>query len=135
MTATSVSIDTPRGEGDVIAYGVAASTKVLKGTLTQLASGYLTGMTKAASLVFAGVAFEEADNSATATNGYIKGRVYKTGIFEFIMASAAATDVGTEVYALDNQTVTKTSTDATKVGKIVRYENTDKVWIRIGGYC
>jgi len=135
MTATSVSVDTPRREGEVVALGVAASTKVLKGTLTQLASGYLTSMTKAASLVFSGVAYEEADNSATATNGYIKGRVYRKGIFEFTLAGAAVTDIGTEVYALDNVTVTKTSTDATKVGKIVAVENTNKAFIEIGGYC
>lgn len=135
MTATTVSIDTPRQEGDLIAYGVAASTKVPKGVLTQLASGYLTSMTKAASLVFSGVSAEEADNSATATNGYIKGKVYKTGVFEFVLSSAAVTDIGTEVYALDNHTVTKTSTDATKVGKIVNVVNTNKAIVNIGGYC
>ena len=135
MTATTISIDIPRQEGDIIAYGVTASTKVPKGVLTQLASGYLTSMTKAASLVFSGVSAEEADNSATATNGYIKGKVYKTGIFEFTLASAAVTDIGAEVYALDNQTVTKTATDATKVGKIVNVVNTNKAIINIGGYC
>jgi predicted RecA/RadA family phage recombinase len=91
-------------------------------------------MTKAASLVFAGVAYEQIQNS-TATDGAVRVKVYKKGIFEFIMASAAVTDVGTEVYALDNQTVTKTSTDATKVGKIMSVENTNKVFIEIGGYC
>ena len=135
MTATTVSVETPRRVGDVVAYGVAASTKVPKGVLTQLASGYLTSMTKAASLVFSGVSYEEADNSAVATNGAIKGRVYRRGIFEFTLASAAVTDIGTEVYALDNVTVTKTSTDATKVGKIVNVTNTNKAWVEIGGYC
>lgn len=134
MTATTVSIDTPRMEGDLIAYGVAASTKVPKGVLTQLASGYLSSMTKAASLIFAGVSAEEANNSAVATNGAIKGKVYKTGIFEFTLASAALTDIGTVVYALDNVTVTKTSTDATAVGKIVNVVNTNKAWIQIGGH-
>ena len=60
MTATTVSVETPRKPGDVVAYGVAASTKVPKGVLTQLASGYLTSMTKAASLIFSGVAYGEA---------------------------------------------------------------------------
>lgn len=135
MTATTVSVETPRKVGDVVAYGVAASTKVPKGVLTQLASGYLTSMTKAASCVFSGVSYEEADNSAVATNGAIEGRVYRRGIFEFTLASAAVTDIGTEVYALDNVTVTKTSTGATKVGKIVNVVNTNKAWIDIGGYC
>ena len=135
MTATTTSKDTPRSEGKVMAYGVAASTKIPKGVLTQLASGYLTNMTKAASLIFSGVAYEEADNSATATNGYIKGRTYREGIFEFTLASAAITDIGSVVYALDNVTVTKTSTDATAVGKIVGVENTNKAFIDIRGYC
>lgn len=135
MTATTVSIDTPRREGKVVDHGVTASTKVPKGVLTQLASGYLTSMTKAASLIFSGVSYEEADNSAVATNGAIRCKVYREGIFEFILTSAAVTDIGTEVYALDNQTVTKTSTDATKVGKIVGVENSNKAFIDIGGYC
>ena len=134
MTATTISIDTPRREGIVMDYGVSASSTVLKGTLVQLADGYAESMTKAASLKFAGVAYEQIKNS-TATDGAVRVKVYKKGIFEFIMASAAVTDVGTEVYALDNQTVTKTSTDATKVGKIMSVENTNKVFIEIGGYC
>lgn len=134
MTATTVSIDTPRRDGTIIDYGVSASTKVLKGTLVQLADGYAEGMTKAASLKFAGVAYEEINNTV-ATDGAVRVKIYKKGIFEFIMTPAAVGDVGVEVYALDNQTVTKTSTDATKVGKIMSVENTNKVFIEIGGYC
>lgn len=134
MTATTVSIDTPRREGIVMDYGVSALSTVLKGTLVQLADGYAESMTKAASLKFAGVAYEQIQNS-TATDGAVRVKVYREGIFEFILTSAAVTDIGTEVYALDNQTVTKTSTDATKVGKIVAVENTNKAFIDIRGYC
>ena len=134
MTATTISLDTPRREGIVVDRGVSASSTVLKGTLIQLASGYAESMTKAASLVFAGVAYEQIQNS-TATDGAVKVKVYREGIFEFVLASAAVTDIGTVVYALDNQTVTKTSTDATAVGKIVAVENTNKAFIDIRGYC
>lgn len=134
MTATTVSLDTPRRDGTVVAHGVTKATKVLKGTLVQLASGYLTSMTKAASLVPAGVAYEEIYN-ASSTDGAVKCKVYREGTFEFILTGAAVTDIGTVVYALDNQTVTKTSTDATAVGKIAAVENTNKAFIDIRGYC
>lgn len=133
MTATTVSIDTPRRDGHVVDFGVAATTKVPKGVLTQLASGYLTSMTLGTSLVVAGVSYEEADNSAGG-NGDIRCKVYRTGIFEFNMASAAITDIGSTVYAADNVTVTKTSTGATAVGKIVAVENTNMAFIDIGEY-
>lgn len=133
MTATTVSIDTPRRDGHVVDFGVAATTKVPKGVLTQLASGYLTSMTLGTSLVPAGVSYEEADNSEGG-NGAIRCRVYRVGIFEFIMAGAAITDIGLPVYATDNQTVTKTSTGATAVGKIAAVENANMAFIDIGGY-
>ena len=134
MTATTISLDTPRREGIVVDHGVSASSTVLKGTLVQLASGYAEDMTKAASLIFAGVAYEQIQNS-TATDGAVRVKVYREGIFEFVLASAAVTDIGAVVYALDNQTVTKTSTNATAVGKIVAVENTNKAFIDIRGYC
>lgn len=134
MTATTESIETPRRDGNLVAHGVAASTKVLEGTLVKLTSGYAESMTKAASLVFAGVAYEEIDNTSGSAGDKVV-RVERTGIFEFAMSGAAITDIGSEVYALDNQTVTKTGTDATRVGKIVAFENAGKVFVDIGGEC
>lgn len=134
MTAVTADIETLSRPGDIVSYPVAASTKIYKGTLIQLASGYATSMTKAASLVFVGVALEYVDNSAGSA-GDKSVRVSRKGIHEFTLASAAITDVGVSVYALDNATVTKTSTDATEVGRTVKFENTGKIFMDIGGKC
>lgn len=134
MTAVTAGIETPMRPGDIVAQPVAATTKIYKGTFVQLSSGYATSMTKAASLIFCGVAMEDVDNS-TGANGDLFVRCYRNGIHEFTLGSAAITDAGAAVYALDNATVTKTSTDATQVGKAVKYENSGKIFVDIGGYC
>lgn len=134
MTAVSAGIETLARPGEIVAYPVAANTKVYKGTLVQLASGYATSMTKAASLIFCGVALETIDNTG-GSNGDLLVRCARKGIHEFILGSAAITDVGATVYALDNATVTKTSTDATAIGRAAKFENTGKIFIDIGGSC
>lgn len=91
-------------------------------------------MTKAANLIFCGVSLEAVDNTGGSAGDKVI-RCARKGIHEFILGSAAITDVGAAVYALDNQTVTKTSTDATQVGKAAKFENTGKIFIDIGGYC
>lgn len=134
MTATTADIETLSRQGEIVAYPVAATTKIYKGTMVQVASGYATSMTKAASLLFVGVAIEGVDNSAGG-NGDKYVRCVRKGIHEFTLGSAAITDVGVTVYALDNCTVTKTSTDATAVGRTVKYENSGKIYLDIGGSC
>lgn len=135
MTATTEDIHTPRREGEVLDLDVAASTTIYKGTLTTLASGYLTGSTGADGEPFAGVAYEGVDNSEGSA-GDKSTRVFRKGIFEFIMSGAAVTDIGSDVYSVDNQTVTTTQSSAEPaVGRIVAVENSGKVFIDIGGYC
>ncbi|MCK9327153.1 MAG: DUF2190 family protein [Bacteroidales bacterium] len=134
MTAVTADIDTDSQPGELVAYPVAASTKIYKGTMVKLSSGYAASMTKAASLVFVGIAIEGVDNSSGAAGDkYV--RVARKGIHELALASAAITDIGSAVYALDNATVTKTSTDATQVGKAVKFENSGKIFVDIGGSC
>lgn len=134
MTAVTADIETNSRPGDIVSYPVAANTNIYKGTMVKLSSGYAASMTKAASLVFVGIAIEGVDNSSGAA-GDKNVRVARRGIHELTMASAAITDVGSVVYALDNATVTKTSTDATKTGKAVKFENSGKIFVDIEGAC
>ena len=135
MTATTVDVDTPRREGEMIDYKVAASTVIYKGSLVCLASGYAVSSTGTNAQPFVGVAAEGCNNS-TGSAGDKSVKVYKVGDYEYALASAAITDIGTEVYSADNVTVQKTADGSEpKVGRIVAYENANKVFIRIGGYC
>jgi len=135
MTAATAAVDTPRREGEVLDIPVAASTKIYKGTQVCYSSGYAVSSTGADGQAFAGVAYETVDNSSGSA-GEKTVRVYRKGIFEFDLASAAQTDVGLEVYSADNVTVQKTQDLAEPaVGRIVSHENANKVFIDIGGYC
>lgn len=135
MTATTVDVDTPRREGEVISYDVAASTTIYKGSMVVAVSGYAASSTGSNSQPFLGVAYEGCNNSAGSA-GAKEVKVYKTGIFEFTLASAAITDIGVEVYSADNVTVQKTADGSEpKVGRVVAFENAGKVFVSIGGYC
>lgn len=134
MAATTTDIETLARPGEIVAYPVATKTAIPKGVLVQLASGYATSMTKGENLIFCGVSIESVDNTGGG-NGDKVIRCARKGIHELILASAAVTDVGATVYALDNQTVSKTSTGATSVGRAAKFENTGKIFIDIGGSC
>ena len=130
MTATTSDRDGTRKEGVIIAYPVAASTTILKETLVELnSSGYLEGLTDPSGN-FAGISFEGVDNSS-GDAGDVYCKVYKEGIFELNLSSAAITDVGEAVYPVDNQTVTKTSTGAVKCGEAVQYSSSGKMFVDI----
>ncbi len=130
MTATTVPIETRTADERYMDFPMAEDTKIPKGVQVQLSSGYATGMTKAASLVFVGIAAETVDNSDGAA-GAKSIRVWRKGLHELAMSGAAITSVGSAVYAADNCTVTTTSTDATKVGEAAKFENTGKIFVDI----
>ena len=130
MTATTTDRDGTRKDGVIIAYPVAASTTILKETMVEIdSSGNLVGLTDPSGN-FAGISFEGADNSS-GDAGDVYCKVYKEGVFEMFLSSAAKTDVGEAVYPVDNQTVTKTSTGAVKCGEAVQFENSGKIFVDI----
>jgi len=135
MAATTASIVTERINAQkVMDYPVAESTKALCGTLKNLnASGYLEEATDAASKVFLGVGAEEVDNSS-GSDGDKRAQVHTDGIFLFTLSGGAAiTDIGTNVYVKDNQTVAKAAGASNDVpcGTIVGYHSSTKVWVDI----
>lgn len=131
MTAAAADRDAGRKDGELVQGGIAASTTIYKGTLVGYdASGYLEPK-DASGNVFAGVAYEAGVGTAVA--GATKIRVQRKGIFEFVLANAAITHIGDELYVVDDQTVATTGT--TKVGRAAAFLNAGKIYIDIGGYC
>jgi hypothetical protein len=64
-------------------------------------------------------------------------RVWQSGVFPVFRSGAAMSDVGTEVAAVDDQTVevlSVTSNDV-KCGRIVRVLDSDEVELKIDGYA
>lgn len=126
-----------------IAYLVKGSTKIYAGSMvdvTGVNTGYATPMTKAVGLKCKGIAKKLVDNTAGG-NGDLKVIVQLsqtqngTRLFKLTndpgAGALAQTDVGVTVYALDDHTVTKTSTAATAVGEFVRLDADGDVWIEI----
>lgn len=107
---------------------VAASTIIYKGTLVFDAAGYMSGT--AGGNKFMGVSRGHYDNSAGA-NGDIHceydthGRVLLTG------SGFVAADVGVKVYAVDNFTISKTSTSNSYIGVIESYVSATQVWVTL----
>lgn len=87
------------------AMPVAASEHIWKGALVGInrSTGYVRNL--AAGDVFAGVAYEEVDNSAGAA-GALMIRLYTQGDFLLPITNAAQTLVGGAVYAVANDNVT-----------------------------
>lgn len=103
---------------------VKASTKIYQGAMVGLTSGYARGLV--AGDRFVGHAYEQADNSAVATDGYINCKV-RSGKYRLkvTISSVAVTDVGKEVYGSADNTYTLTKSTNTLVGRVVRYVTTD----------
>ena len=126
-----------------IAFPVKAATKIWAGALVDISginTGYASPMTKATGLFCKGVAKATADNTAGA-DGAINVTVQLSStpngkrLFKVTndpgAGALAITDVGCIVYALDDHTVTKTSTAASAVGSFVRLDSDGDVWIEI----
>lgn len=133
MTSAVTPRDTPQVTTGTVARDVAASTKILAGTIVCLnAAGYAVGASVATTLIADGRAEETVDNSAGVA-GAEKVTVRK-GTFRF--ANSASTDaitrteVGKNVYLVDNQTVAKTDGGATRsiAGKVFAVD-AQGVWV------
>lgn len=118
MAAATSNINTLAERfGDVVEYGVAASTLIYAGTLVaRNAAGYLVPASADAALTVLGRAEEKADNSSGA-NGAIKCKV-KRGIFRCNNSSGAdaiaVTDAGKRCYVVDDNTVALTNGDGAR---------------------
>ena len=133
MTALSASYDARRKDGLLAAYPAAAGARVFKGAM--LAVSAATGLVQPAvdgpGLVFAGVAYEGADNAGGAA-GAKSVRVLKTGVFTYAKAGAAQGDVGKTAFAVDDATVATAPTAAgVACGIVVGVADSGHLQVRI----
>jgi hypothetical protein len=138
MTALSAARNTAEGIGNVprnrLSAGVAATTKIYKGTLCgHNASGYMVPMTATPNLTVMGVAECEYDNSSGA-NAALTANVLD-GPHWFVNGdSIGIADIGKLAYAGDDQTVYKANAAGTRprVGVITAYDATYGVQVNVG---
>lgn len=136
MTALSANYEAKRQDGEIISVPVKGSAHIYKGALVvDKGTRYAEPGTDGSGYIFLGVAVEEADNSGSATDGYINVRVYKTGVFQYVKASAAATDLTVAMYIHDDKTVGASSTNSVACGYVVAIVDSSTVKLRIDGYA
>lgn len=80
---------------------------------------------------FLGVAYKQADNTVSGHSAAgIDVRLHQSIDIVHTLSGAAVTDIGSVVYASDDETLTLTSSGNTRVGRIVAIEGTDLVRVR-----
>lgn len=135
MTAATKDRDIQEVVGRSRSFGFAAATKVYAGTIAVLdASGNLTKGITSTTLKCVGVFDQPYDNTGGAA-GAISGEP-KLGIFGPFANSAAGdqianTDIGSDCYIVDDQTVAKTSGTSTRsiAGKVHLVDSLG-VWVK-----
>jgi hypothetical protein len=87
-------------------FPVAASAHIYKGALVGMerSTGFVRNLV--AGDVFAGVAYEEMDNTAGASGGELSVRLYTQGDFALPVNNATQGWAGAPVFAVDNQSTT-----------------------------
>lgn len=110
------------------ALPVKGNTRIFKGALVGLTGGLARGLVAADA--FAGIAYEEADNTGGA-DGAVSVRVFTGGDFEHALASATRASNGSVVYASDDSTLTMTATGNSAVGNQVDVVSTGRIVLRL----
>ena len=132
MTALAKGISLTEKEGKLLAHPVVAADIIYKGALVKHnAAGYLEPCSAELGAFFAGIAYEEKDNSAGSA-GDVVCKVMKEGVFLMTTSGMAQADVGSPVYASDDATFSTTqATNEQKVGDIVEFVSATEVWVKI----
>ncbi len=116
MAALTADRPTPYREGVDNVYPVVASTTIYAGALVALdGAGNAKPASKATRLKFVGVAQAGAKNGTTAGEVSV---LVRRGVFGFKKATTLTkVDIGSDAYALDDQTVTDVSAGACQGGQ------------------
>lgn len=134
MADATAARDVKRSQGDIITLQVEAGDVIYAGTIVNIdADGYGIKGADTAGHVLGGIACDTVDNTGGA-DGAKEVAVYTEGTFEFAFSGTAAqTDVGTNAYVVDNQTVAlaATTTNDVLVGKIVEFIDASTVRVKI----
>ena len=135
MAALSADRRVPIRAAEDFEFPVAASTQIFAGAIVCInASSLAVNGSTATGLKCVGIADQAANNSAGIASA-IRVKV-RRGCFPF--ANSASTDaitdadIGSACYAVDDQTVAKTSaTNTRSVAGVIRDVDSDGVWVEI----
>lgn len=116
-----------------ISIPLKANAKVFKGGMVAIdnTTGYGVQPSVATTLISAGVALADADNTG-GSNGAISVDVICEAAFLYDCSGQAQTALGRLLYFVDDHTVTVTSTGASVAGVCVGFVSATQLWVFIG---
>lgn len=136
MTALAQDKAVPSRHGRQFADPVAAAMTIYRGALVALdASGNAVPAGDSAAVTVRGVADAQADNAAGLAGAVSVSS--SLGVYRMVNSAGAdeitAADTGRVVYAVDDQTVARTSSGETRIrAGIVRHVESAGVWVDVG---
>lgn len=131
MAALTANLERAEQVGRELEYPVAVDIIYRGALLKQNAAGFVAPCAAEAGAVFAGIAYEKCDNSGGSA-GDKTCRVIRKGVFPMAGAGFTQADVGSKVYASDDQTVsTVQGANEQEVGTIVKFDSATQVRVAI----
>lgn len=140
--AQTVARATPRKSHPIpygkIKLGLAANGKVVQGCMATVdSSGNITNPAESDAGAFAVFVLETVDNTGGSA-GDVEAEVEFGGVYLFESKGADPdldnSDLGTVVYASDNETFTTTSGTNTRIGRIYEILTVDRAYVRVEGW-
>lgn len=135
MTALATNANRPEKVDEKLSQQpVDANVHVFQGSLLSFnaANGNVRPLVKPE--VFAGVAYEEKDNTGGAA-GAIKVRTVTRGIFEMDLAGAVQSAVGEAIYATSDNDLSLTPTANSFIGFQDEFVSTGKINVRLAPFA
>ncbi|MCC6358534.1 MAG: hypothetical protein IT450_07320 [Phycisphaerales bacterium] len=117
---------------ELIEVPVDDNANIFKGALVgrKRATGYARPLV--AGDEFLGVAYKQADNTVAGhTAGGISVRLYQAIDIVHTLTGVAVADIGKDVYASDDATLTLTPTGNSRIGRVISVESTNLARVRI----
>lgn len=121
----------PQRQQAVIYPYLAAAVDMFPGGLVSVnAARFAKKSSDTSGELFVGI-LDKAVKNSTGAAGAVDARVWKSGAYDFAITGAVQTDIGAVVYAVDDQTVAKSTTNSVIVGKICEVISATKVRVII----
>lgn len=135
MAALTMVRITKSREGRFTTQKVAANTKIYGGSIVVMEGGYAKPGRSATGLTTIGRATETVDNTGGVAGAKSIVIERSVGSIEFLYmndtgTAVASTDVGSDCYVLDDQTVTGDNTGRSVAGEVAEVVPQVGVWIR-----
>lgn len=135
MTALAADKKVIEKQGNLVSSPMAVDIIYQGALLKHNAAGFLAPCAAEAGAQFAGVAFEGKDNSAGSAGDELC-RAKKVGMYLLNGTGFSQADVGSTVYASDDQTISTTqATNEQPVGKIAAFVSSTEVYVKIDGFA